>query len=197
MAPRARVTACPHADKRQRAHHRDRVENRGEAGGAGRPGADVRHHRVDENGDAGRGAAAGGGRPDPCDRGAGGQRRGRPGDPRVSGGRGDRLPHLVASLAPWRLTLLVAGACSACSGSKLQSAGGPCLLVTDCQLGLACVKNRCSSDFSGIVNTEDAAAAGPTMSTPVPDDAGPDMSVVPPAGDAGDDATVADAASQD
>jgi hypothetical protein len=110
------------------------------------------------------------------------------------------LPPFVPSLAPWRLVLLAAWACSACSGSKLQSAGGQCLLLADCQLGLVCVKNRCSSDLSGIVNTEDAAAAGPRAPAPVSDGSDADMSVVS-LGDAGDDApadgTAPDEAAQD
>jgi hypothetical protein len=87
--------------------------------------------------------------------------------------------------------LLVTWACAACSaGPTLQLAGGQCLFVADCQLGLVCVKNRCSSDLSGIVNTEDAAAAGPPAPTAFIDGgSGADVPVAP-FGDAGGDAAV-------
>jgi hypothetical protein len=82
----------------------------------------------------------------------------------------------------WPSVLLTAGV--ACSATKPTPAGGGCLLTTDCQDGLVCVKQRCSSDLSGIVNIEDAAARLPQV--PPGDDGGADAGGS--ADSAGDDA---------
>ena len=91
-------------------------------------------------------------------------------------------------LAPWRSLLLLAWALVACSAApKPVGAGGQCLLVTDCQLGLVCVKNRCSNDLSGIVNVEDAAARVPVP--PAGGDGGTDASGSTDSAGTGDDAS--------
>jgi hypothetical protein len=69
----------------------------------------------------------------------------------------------------WRFVMFTAVV--ACSAPRLQPAGGGCLLTTDCQDGLVCVKQRCSSDLSGIVKA----------AQPVP-------RVLPEGGDSGDEA---------
>jgi hypothetical protein len=84
----------------------------------------------------------------------------------------------------------------ACSATKPQPAGGACLLFTDCQNGLVCVKQRCSSDLSGIVNIEDATAPPPRV-PPAGGDSGDDASGAADSGGAGDDGSDASAASAD
>jgi hypothetical protein len=94
----------------------------------------------------------------------------------------------------WPSVLLTAAV--ACSATKPQPAGGGCLLTTDCQNGLVCVKQRCSSDLSGIVNIEDAAARVPQV-PPGGDDGGADASGSADSAGAGDDVSDASVASAD
>jgi hypothetical protein len=67
----------------------------------------------------------------------------------------------MVSFARWRWVLWSAaawgvGACS--SAPKLQSAGGPCSRVADCEKDLVCVAGRCSHDLSPLVMTEGSPA---------------------------------------
>jgi hypothetical protein len=86
-------------------------------------------------------------------------------------------------------TALAAPAACSSSSAGLQGEGGTCSLTSDCQEGLVCIpqsdgSRKCSSDLSGIQQTEEAGGADATMPTPQKD-GGKTTDGGKPAGDGG------------